>query len=389
MTSATPSLATSTVCSRASARRRASARGASTRRSIVGNATMLHLLLGIDPRVDRRCRRSSRRSSRRRTSGRPTPASTIHPEGRLVLFPSIGAYVGADIVGRHGRDRHRARADVVAAPGRRRHERRDRRAATRTGSVTTAAPAGPGVRGRPDPARHARHRGRDRGRRPRRRAGEVRPPGDRRRRRAPRHLRQRPDRRRRAAAARRPPERRAACCCRPTRRSLAGHPLAEQLRVDDEGVRAFALDRRRPAHAARRPRAPVRPRARSRPASRPRCASAGSSAGRPGRGPARRFVRHLHRPARAPACVGLVPPVAVEQASAPSATRRAKARRWHCMSFREREVAVRAARRSSSTWSSPAPRTSTTGSSRNLAFPPLEVVAPERAADVDAEGRAT
>ncbi len=49
----------------------------------------------------------------------------IHPEGRLVLFPSIGAYVGADIV-----------ADIVATgiarershavAGRRGHERRDR-----------------------------------------------------------------------------------------------------------------------------------------------------------------------------------------------------------------------------------------------------------------------
>ncbi|MGZ4113721.1 MAG: ASKHA domain-containing protein [Actinomycetota bacterium] len=65
---------------------------------VVGNATMLHLLLGIDPRS---------------IALSPFVASFLEPqdlraadvgieilpEGRVALFPSIGAYVGADIVG--------------------------------------------------------------------------------------------------------------------------------------------------------------------------------------------------------------------------------------------------------------------------------------------------
>lgn len=65
---------------------------------IVGNATMLHLLLGIDPR-------SIALSPFVATFLEPQDLRAaeigieIHPEGRVVLFPSIGAYVGADIVG--------------------------------------------------------------------------------------------------------------------------------------------------------------------------------------------------------------------------------------------------------------------------------------------------
>lgn len=67
-----------------------------------GNATMLHLLLGVDPE-------SIGRSPFIATFLEPQDVRAvdahvaIHPEGRLVLFPSIGAYVGADIV-----------ADIVA-----------------------------------------------------------------------------------------------------------------------------------------------------------------------------------------------------------------------------------------------------------------------------------
>jgi uncharacterized 2Fe-2S/4Fe-4S cluster protein (DUF4445 family) len=65
---------------------------------IVGNATMLHLLLGVDPR-------SIALSPFVATFTEPQDVRasdlgiTIHPEGRVAMFPSIGAYVGADVVG--------------------------------------------------------------------------------------------------------------------------------------------------------------------------------------------------------------------------------------------------------------------------------------------------
>jgi uncharacterized 2Fe-2S/4Fe-4S cluster protein (DUF4445 family) len=64
---------------------------------LVGNATMLHLFLGIDPR-------SIALSPFVATFLEPLdlPAVEtglgIHPRGRVAVFPSIGAYVGADIV---------------------------------------------------------------------------------------------------------------------------------------------------------------------------------------------------------------------------------------------------------------------------------------------------
>ena len=64
---------------------------------VVGNATMLHLLLGVDPRsialspfVTAFLEPLDLRSS--------DVGVAIHPEGRVAVFPSIGAYVGADIV---------------------------------------------------------------------------------------------------------------------------------------------------------------------------------------------------------------------------------------------------------------------------------------------------
>jgi uncharacterized 2Fe-2S/4Fe-4S cluster protein (DUF4445 family) len=65
---------------------------------VVGNATMLHLLLGVDPR-------SIALSPFVATFLEPLDLRAadvgfeIHPDGRIGLFPSIGAYVGADIVG--------------------------------------------------------------------------------------------------------------------------------------------------------------------------------------------------------------------------------------------------------------------------------------------------
>ncbi|MBI3648105.1 MAG: DUF4445 domain-containing protein [Actinobacteria bacterium] len=69
---------------------------------LVGNATMLHLFLGVEPR-------SIALAPFVATFLEPLDLSArearlrIHPRGRVALFPSIGAYVGADIV-----------ADVVA-----------------------------------------------------------------------------------------------------------------------------------------------------------------------------------------------------------------------------------------------------------------------------------
>lgn len=65
---------------------------------VVGNATMLHLLLGVDPR-------SIALSPFVATFLEPQDLRAtdvglaIHPDGRVAVLPSIGAYVGADVVG--------------------------------------------------------------------------------------------------------------------------------------------------------------------------------------------------------------------------------------------------------------------------------------------------
>jgi uncharacterized 2Fe-2S/4Fe-4S cluster protein (DUF4445 family) len=109
-----------------------------------GNATMLHLLLGVDPE-------SIGRSPFVATFLEPQDIRAadvgvaIHPEGRLVLFPSIGAYVGADIV-----------ADIVATGIARERVTRLLVDVGTNGEivvgnedrvVTTAAPAGPAFEG--------------------------------------------------------------------------------------------------------------------------------------------------------------------------------------------------------------------------------------------------
>ena len=164
---------------------------------VVGNATMLHLLCGVNPE-------SIAVAPYVATFLEPQDLRAdqigfaMHPLGWVALFPSIGAYVGADIV-----------ADIVATgPGprpadpaarRRRHERRDR-VRQRRAARRDRRPGGPGVRGRRDRVRDARDRGRDRGgrphERPRRAAGDRRRRGG-----APRDLRLGADRHRRAAAA--------------------------------------------------------------------------------------------------------------------------------------------------------------------------------------------
>ena len=202
-----------------------------------GNATMLHLLLGVDPESIGRspfiATFLEAQDLRAADAG-----IDIHPEGRLVLFPSIGAYVGRRHRGRHRRDRDRARGRH-AAPGRRRHQRGDRRRQRGAGGHHRGA-GGPRVRGRPDPARHAGDRRRDRRRGLRHATGEVRLQvigGD--------------------------VEPRGICgsglidivaqlrlnglltdggmLLSPDEAVEQGHPLADRLQVDDEGVRRFAL----------------------------------------------------------------------------------------------------------------------------------------------------
>ncbi len=65
---------------------------------VVGNATMLHLLLGVDPRSIALAPFTATFLEPQDLSAADA-AIEIHPEGRVVLFPSIGAYVGADVVG--------------------------------------------------------------------------------------------------------------------------------------------------------------------------------------------------------------------------------------------------------------------------------------------------
>jgi uncharacterized 2Fe-2S/4Fe-4S cluster protein (DUF4445 family) len=111
---------------------------------VVGNATMLHLLLGIDPRsialspfVATFLEAQDLRAA--------DAGFAIHPEGRVALFPAIGAYVGADIVG-----------DVVATGLAREPQRRLLVDVGTNGEivcgnqdrvVATAAPAGPAFEG--------------------------------------------------------------------------------------------------------------------------------------------------------------------------------------------------------------------------------------------------
>ena len=86
----------------------------------------------------------------------------VHPRAPAFAFPSLGAYVGGDIVAGHARHRADAR-QAAAAVHRRRHELGDR--ARQPGRRRRHRRARrPGVRGGADPLRHARRRRRDRGR---------------------------------------------------------------------------------------------------------------------------------------------------------------------------------------------------------------------------------
>jgi uncharacterized 2Fe-2S/4Fe-4S cluster protein (DUF4445 family) len=111
---------------------------------VVGNATMLHLLCGVHPE-------SIALAPYVATFTEPQDLRAddagfaIHPRGRVALFPAIGAYVGADIVG-----------DIVATGLVRDPEVRllvdvgtngEIACGSRERSVATAAPAGPAFEG--------------------------------------------------------------------------------------------------------------------------------------------------------------------------------------------------------------------------------------------------
>ncbi len=109
-----------------------------------------------DGAVHRRRARGCRRSPR------ADYGVQLHPRAPAFTFPALGAYVGGDIVAGHARDRPHARP-AGAALHRRRHELRDRARLAGAGRLDRR-PRRPRLRGRPDPVRHARRRGRDRGR---------------------------------------------------------------------------------------------------------------------------------------------------------------------------------------------------------------------------------
>ena len=176
--------------------------------TLCGNVTMTQLALGMDPEP------LSMAPFVVTTHEPPPLAATdfgvpVHPRAPAFAFPSLGAYVGGDIVagmlatGLTRDKRLRLFIDVGTnseiALGNQDARRRDGGAGR------------PGVRGGADPLRHARRRRRDRGREDRRRRDLAR--GDRRRR-AGRHVRvgagrlRRRARRRRAARPLRPLRRR-------------------------------------------------------------------------------------------------------------------------------------------------------------------------------------
>jgi uncharacterized 2Fe-2S/4Fe-4S cluster protein (DUF4445 family) len=111
---------------------------------VVGNATMLHLLLGVEPRSIALSPFVATFLEAQDLSAADVGFG-IHPEGRIALFPSIGAYVGADIVG-----------DIVATGLAREPEKRLLVDVGTNGEivcgnqdrvVATAAPAGPAFEG--------------------------------------------------------------------------------------------------------------------------------------------------------------------------------------------------------------------------------------------------
>ena len=166
---------------------------------VAGNVTMIQLALGIDPEplsmapftITARTLPAGDGGGLRRRGARARAGGAV-PGARRLRRPGHRR--------RRARDRPDAR-QAHAALHRRRHELGDRARLVGAGARDGRA-RGPGVRGGADPLRHARGRGRDRGREDRRRRGAA--DGDRRRR-GGRALRLRARRRGRRARRRRDP----------------------------------------------------------------------------------------------------------------------------------------------------------------------------------------
>ncbi|MDP9329195.1 MAG: ASKHA domain-containing protein [Actinomycetota bacterium] len=111
---------------------------------VVGNATMLHLLLGVDPRSIALSPFVATFLEQQDLEAAEA-GFAIHADGRVAMFPSIGAYVGADIVGDIvatglARDRERRLLVDVGTNGEIAVGNEDR-------VVATSAPAGPAFEG--------------------------------------------------------------------------------------------------------------------------------------------------------------------------------------------------------------------------------------------------
>jgi hypothetical protein len=117
--------------------------------AVAGNATMTHLVLGIDPEpLGMAPFIMSARLFPEVLAADLGLAGAVHPRARAVVFPAFGAYVGGDIMagllasgmdrdarvrhGRAGRARVRGRRDQVRDAGRRRRHRGGRHDPRRT-----------------------------------------------------------------------------------------------------------------------------------------------------------------------------------------------------------------------------------------------------------------
>ena len=160
--------------------------------AVAGNATMTHLVLGIDPEpLGMAPFIMATRLYPEVLAADLGLAGIVHPRARAVVFPAFGAYVGGDITAgllASGMDRD-ARVRLFIDIG----TNCEIVLGNREWLLATAAPAGPGLRGRRDPVRDAGRRWRHRGGHDE--SGRAEPEGDRRRR-AAGPVRLRPGRRR-------------------------------------------------------------------------------------------------------------------------------------------------------------------------------------------------
>ena len=130
--------------------------------ALAGNATMIHIALGIDPEPLGVAPFIMAARQLPEVLAAADLGLPVHPRARAFMFPAFGAYVGGDITAgllASGMDRD-ARTRLFVDIG----TNCEIVLGSRDWLLATAAPAGPGVRGRGDPLRDARRGRRDRGR---------------------------------------------------------------------------------------------------------------------------------------------------------------------------------------------------------------------------------